>query len=75
MELRKRQPALVEMLTAFMEICTTAEATTLVRAADAGWRSTINSKGFPAFRVGTKYLINTRALQQWLNKQSKWEDA
>ena len=24
----------------------------------------INSKGFPAFRVGTKYLINSRALQE-----------
>lgn len=33
----------------------------------------INSKGFPAFRVGSKYLINARGLQQWLNQQSNWE--
>ncbi len=33
----------------------------------------INSKGFPAFRVGAKYLINSRALQQWINQQSNWE--
>ena len=41
MELQKRQPAQVEMLTAFMGICTTTEKTTFARAADAGWRSTI----------------------------------
>lgn len=34
----------------------------------------INSTGFPAFRVGTKYLINTRGLQQWINQQSKWKE-
>lgn len=34
----------------------------------------INSQGFPAFRVGSKYLINSRGLQQWLNKQSNWEE-
>jgi len=33
----------------------------------------INSKGFPAFRVGAKYLINTMGLQQWINQQSNWE--
>ena len=33
----------------------------------------INSKGFPAFRVGAKYLINSQGLQQWLYKQSNWE--
>ncbi len=34
----------------------------------------INSAGFPAFRVGTKYLINTRGLQGWINQQSNWRD-
>ncbi len=34
----------------------------------------INSKGFPAFRVGSKYLINARGLQQWLNRQCNWEE-
>ncbi len=33
----------------------------------------INSKGFPAFRVGAKYLINSRGLQEWINQQSNWE--
>lgn len=33
----------------------------------------INAKGFPAFRVGAKYLINTRGLQEWINRQSNWE--
>ena len=32
----------------------------------------INSEGFPAFKVGTKYLINSQGLQQWINKQSNW---
>ena len=32
----------------------------------------INSEGFPAFRVGAKYLINSRALQDWINQQSNW---
>lgn len=31
----------------------------------------INSEGFPAFRVGTKYLINTKGLQMWIDRQSK----
>ena len=30
----------------------------------------VNTKGFPAFRVGTKYLINSRGLQEWMNNQS-----
>ena len=34
----------------------------------------INSKGFPAFKVGAKYLINSRALQQWINQQGNWRD-
>ncbi len=34
----------------------------------------IDSEGFPAFRVGTKYLINTKGLQQWINRQSNWRE-
>ncbi len=34
----------------------------------------INSKGFPAFRVGTKYLVNSKGLQQWINQQSNWKE-
>ena len=34
----------------------------------------INSAGFPAFRVGSKYLINSRGLQQWINQQSNWKE-
>ena len=34
----------------------------------------INSKGFPAFRVGAKYLINSKGLQQWINQQSNWRE-
>lgn len=34
----------------------------------------INSQGFPAFRVGSKYLINSRGLQQWLNQQCNWKE-
>ena len=33
----------------------------------------INAKGFPSFRVGAKYLINTKGLQEWINRQSNWE--
>ena len=32
----------------------------------------INSKGFPVFRVGTKYLISTKGLQEWIDRQCEW---
>ncbi len=28
-----------------------------------------NKKGFPAFRVGKKILINTEGLQRWMTEQ------
>ena len=32
----------------------------------------INSEGFPVFRVGTKYLISSKGLQEWIDRQCEW---
>ena len=35
----------------------------------------VNSKDFPSFRIGKKILINTDALQEWIdqNIRKRWE--
>lgn len=34
-----------------------------------------NSKGFPAFRIGRKILINREGLERWMKEQEDKKDA
>ena len=49
------------------------EAAELLSISDTAMRQLARTKGFPAFKMGTRLLVSAKGLEEWVEKQCQMD--